>query len=181
MQVSVARGLMIGAGHNLEVSRHAGDAREVGNVAGWSGLSQDGCVIDAIEQAHAKDLAGTYPNCGCDAGPIAVVTVDEAKSVAILTDFELDRLNPAAPQIEPTEHGVVEPVDGQTTSANSRPAEIARVTSRMMSVMISRLVPRLSCLAALEPLLSRRVHEHDCDHIIRGFADGRSTPPRAEL
>ncbi len=95
MQVGVARGLMIGAGHNLEVSRHAGDAREVGNVAGWSGLSQDGCDIDAIEQAHAKDFAGTYPNCGCDAGPIAVVTVDEAKSVAILTDFELDRLNPA--------------------------------------------------------------------------------------
>jgi hypothetical protein len=64
-------------------------------VAGWSDLAQDGCVIDAIEQAHAEDFTGTYPNCGRNAWSIAVVPVDEAKSVTILTDFELERLNPA--------------------------------------------------------------------------------------
>ena len=79
MQVGVAGGLVIGAGHNLEISRHVGDAGEVGGVAGRSRLAQDGCVIDAIEQAHAEDLTGTYPNRRRNAGPIAVVAIDEAK------------------------------------------------------------------------------------------------------
>jgi hypothetical protein len=64
-------------------------------VAGRRSCAQDGSVIDAIEQAHAKDLTGAYPNGGRNARSIAVVPVGEAKSVAILTDFELKRLNSA--------------------------------------------------------------------------------------
>ena len=93
MQVGVAGGLVIGARHNLEISRRVGNAGVVGSVAGRNGLAQDGCVIDAIEQTHAEDLTGTYPNRRRNARSIAVVPVDEAKSIAILTDFELKRLN----------------------------------------------------------------------------------------
>jgi hypothetical protein len=95
MQVAVAGRLMIGAGYNVEISRHAGDAWETGGVAGRSRLSQNGRIVDAIEQAHAKDLTGTYPNCRRNAGPIIVVAIDETKAATILTDFELDRLNRA--------------------------------------------------------------------------------------
>ena len=95
MQIGVAGGLVVGAGHDVEISRHAGDAREVGVVAGRSRFSQNRRVVDAIEQAHAEDFAGPYPNRRRNAGSIAVTTIDEAKPVAILTGFELDRLNPA--------------------------------------------------------------------------------------
>ena len=87
---------MVGAGHNVEISRHGGDAGKAGGVAGRSGLSQNGRVVDAIEQAHAQGITGTNPNRRRNAGPIAVVTIDEAKPVAILTDFQVDRLNPAS-------------------------------------------------------------------------------------
>src|SRR5258705_13735131 len=70
------------------------NARKFGCVAGRRRLSQNGSVVDAIEQAHAEDLTGPYPNRWRNAGPIAVATIDEAEAVAILTDFELDRLNP---------------------------------------------------------------------------------------
>jgi hypothetical protein len=86
---------MISAGQNVEISRHAGDAGKCGGMAGWRRLSQNGCVVYAIEQAHAEDLTGTYPNRRRNAGPIAVIAIDEAKPVTVLTDFELDRLIPA--------------------------------------------------------------------------------------
>jgi hypothetical protein len=54
-------------------------------VAGRRCLLQNGCVIDAIEQAHAEDLTGTYRSRWRNPGPIAVVTIDEAEAVAILT------------------------------------------------------------------------------------------------
>src|SRR5258705_3487622 len=71
------------------------NARKFGCVAGRRRLSQNGSVVDAIEQAHAEDLTGPYPNRWRNAGPIAVATIDEAEAVALLTDFEFDRLNPA--------------------------------------------------------------------------------------
>src|SRR5262245_43415827 len=164
MQVGVAGGFMIGAGHNIEISRCPGDARKAGGVAGRRCLLQNGCVIDAIEQAHAEHLTGTYPNRWRNPGPIAVVTIDEAEAVAILTDFELDRLNPAiyaghlrrgfqgpsapgrnplapAPKMPPN------PSNGQTTSANSRLTETARIISPislMMSLGACRSLPRSS-------------------------------------
>jgi hypothetical protein len=93
MQVGVAGGFMIGAGHDVEISPQTGDAGDVGGMAGRSCPSQNRRVVDTIEQAHAQDFTGPYANCRRNAGPIAVATSDEAKPVAILTGFELDLLN----------------------------------------------------------------------------------------
>src|SRR5262245_29511200 len=95
MQVGAAGRFMIGAGHDTEISRPVGDAGEVGGVAWRSSLSQDRCIVDTIDQAHAESLTRTYPNSWSNARPITVVAIDEAEAVAVLTDFKVDRLNPA--------------------------------------------------------------------------------------
>src|SRR5260221_5104137 len=96
MQVGVASGLMIGAGSNIEISWHAGNVGKIGSVTGGSHLSQNRRVVDAVEQPHPEDLTRTYSNRRRNAGPIAVAEIDETEPAAILTDFEVDRLNPAS-------------------------------------------------------------------------------------
>jgi hypothetical protein len=90
MQIGVPGRVVIAAGPNLEVASHMWNARKVGCVAGRRRLSQNGSVVDAIEQAHAEGLTGPYPNRWRNAGPITVATIDEAEAVAVLTDFKLD-------------------------------------------------------------------------------------------